>query len=77
MDNEMIDFVPLAVHKVETSEAVQARLAGQCKWLDGTWFSVDGKLVTRDERDNIDYPALRKIKYCGGMERELARLLGF
>jgi hypothetical protein len=79
MDNEMvpIDLVPLPGHKVETADAVRARLANQVKWLDGSWFSVDGKLVTRDERDGVDYPVLRKVKYCGGFERELARLLGF
>jgi hypothetical protein len=78
MDNEIvpIDLVPLARHKFETADEVKARLAGQVKWLDGSWFSVDGKLVPKDKR-NFDYTVLKKVPYCGGHERELARLLGF
>jgi hypothetical protein len=52
-------------------------LAEAVKWLDGNLYSVSGKLVTRDERDNLDYPNLQKMRFGPLHESELAAKMNF
>jgi hypothetical protein len=49
--------------------------ANRVKWLDGNWWAIDGKLVTREER-GFDHTILQKMRFGDLLESELAAKLG-
>jgi hypothetical protein len=48
--------------------------ADRVKWLDGNWWGIDGKLVTREERA-LDHAILQKMRFGDLLESQLAAKL--